>query len=904
MHNGIKNNCKKCLLPVLPEAQALGDTSLLFASLHCQCHKLKPAKNSQQKEIAKARCPACGKQKAGAQRVGSFTSYLFKDFRCQCRNSDKATAASVGIKLQKNLGTQFFSKSANKTRMARLEQKMLGRTQMVLSGADSSVIEVLQPGEIIAGSYVLEEQVGLGGMGMVYRAKHRLLSRLCALKFLLPSAVSATSWEMFKTEAKILNELNHPAICQIYDMGLHKGSLPFYAMEYLDGITLEELLNKKNTLSLGAALEIFKAVGSALTYAHRQKIIHKDVKPANIMLVTENDKSIAVKLLDFGIAELADSSGTHAHSDIIGSAAYMSPEQFTGEALSTTTDIYSLAYAFFETLTGTAPFDGKSFQELSFLHQEKEAPSLKETTGQDFPPEIEAILGKALRKESHFRYKYMSEMVIDMERLAEGKELQFACLDSKYLAASGQEEEEEEEEEEETYIPSKITSHKFILGITLGLGTLAIAGSAFYHLHGFDNKKPQFLAIAAPVQKLQFESITEDLAQTAEEIGGMPTTPEKTAGQALGNTSHPKYSNDTNSSRVIAGSMANDLHQVQYKAQPGSDTELLTMSMDNFAYRIILPKKEPAQNQALYRNQAAKILTKLTNDDYGSTLGANFEDYAYSRNGRLMPYSHTNYPVSLVIQENGKTWRVFLFQKNDSIGFLHDPDKTPLLTASGIILMPEAGPLYLLLNERYSPQLEQIFPRFDPEAFSKISLVHLKKLPNLTVLDKQKFLNTLILADCLTTEKDFLSISKRKLVKRLILRDSHFKIGDLTNSGVLNTIEELHFKPDTNQTESFKELSATLGKNANNINTLSLEGEIAPLSLLSLAQSKALKTLAVSEASLSDEHLKMLAKLNNLDQLKIYYFGNRPLVKFSDIAVNTLKNRMGKRLVLSNIPWS
>jgi serine/threonine-protein kinase len=307
---------------------------------------------------------------------------------------------------------------------------------MVLSGVQNIALQDLHTGESIANSYVLEEQIGLGGMGAVYRARHQLLGRLCALKFLLPSAVSATSWEMFKNEAKILNELQHPAICRIFDMGLHKGCLPFYAMEFLDGITLEELLNRKNTLGLGGALEIFIAVADALSYAHRQKIIHKDVKPANIMLVKAAKNTIVVKLLDFGIAELSESGATTAISEVAGSAAYMSPEQFSGRPLTPASDVYSLACSLFETLAGDAPFDGQNFDELSQQHQELPAPTLKEFTALDFPPDIEVVLEHALRKDPERRYRYMSEITIDLQRILQGKPLQFARSETARLATA------------------------------------------------------------------------------------------------------------------------------------------------------------------------------------------------------------------------------------------------------------------------------------------------------------------------------------------------------------------------------------------------------------------------------------------------------------------------------------
>jgi hypothetical protein len=432
------NYCRVCLLPVLPDAEGVGETSFLFASLHCQCQRKKNESGVFGRDLAeggfykaksnKERCLHCHKEIVPLGKIGSFTGFLFQEFRCKCAKPLPACGQTKPMSkaLQGTLATQFFPHAANKTRLARLERQAANHTQMVLSGVKNVALQDLHSGESIANSYILEEQIGLGGMGAVYRARHQMLGRVCALKFLLPSAVSATSWEMFKKEAKILNELQHSAICRIFDMGLHKGCLPFYAMEFLDGITLEELLNRKNTLGLGAALEIFIAVGDALAYAHRHKIIHRDVKPANIMLVQGPNGAVDVKLLDFGIAELSEFGSSQGNSEVVGSSAYMSPEQFRGQLPTEATDIYSLACSLFETLAGDAPFDGENFEELRQQHQEQQAPTLKEFTGQDFPVDIEAVLEHALRKDPVRRYRYMSEMIVDMRRILEGKPLQFA----------------------------------------------------------------------------------------------------------------------------------------------------------------------------------------------------------------------------------------------------------------------------------------------------------------------------------------------------------------------------------------------------------------------------------------------------------------------------------------------
>jgi serine/threonine-protein kinase len=444
-------DCHRCKLPILPETISGEEKSLLLATLHCRCHKSNTSPNtanpSRPKPISvySSHCRNCGKKLITTSDKKVLTNLFFKPYTCHCQNLEPQTDETS---LEDQLSWQFHLKSQAQTRKrTRFENKALSKTKLVLSASDRRALIELKPGELIGNTYILEEQIGEGGMALVFKARHRLLGRLCALKFLAPSAISPQSWEFFKREAKILNDLSHPAISVIYDMGLHKNALPFIAMELLQGTTLEELLVKENTLCLGAALEIFVQVAGALSYAHRQKIIHKDIKPANIMLTLAPSRAVSIKLLDFGIAELEDKNYLAANAnddddddndeaDIIGSACYMSPEQFSGEKLTAATDIYSLGCSLFECLTGTLPFNGEEYDEMEEKHKNQPAPTLKAVTNSDFPLEIEAVLHKALQKEPARRYRYISEMVVDLERILEGKPLQFAKTEE-FLAAQG-----------------------------------------------------------------------------------------------------------------------------------------------------------------------------------------------------------------------------------------------------------------------------------------------------------------------------------------------------------------------------------------------------------------------------------------------------------------------------------
>lgn len=274
----------------------------------------------------------------------------------------------------------------------------------------------LRVGETTSG-YKLMEQIGRGGMGIVFLAEHLALRRLCALKFLAPSLVSNTSLIMFQNEAKLVAGLHHPMICRIYDMGIHDGKLPFYAMDYLIGETLDSVLQQQRTLSAGAAVEVFLRVAEGLSYAHGQGIVHKDIKPSNIMLLPGPDESIGVNILDFGIAELIETDDdARAQRDIIGSTFYMSPEQISGSALDHRSDIYSLGCSLFETLTGAPPFTGTTAA-IGRQHLQDPVPTLHDRTGIEFPPALEAVLQRCLEKSADDRYQSASALAVDLQSI-------------------------------------------------------------------------------------------------------------------------------------------------------------------------------------------------------------------------------------------------------------------------------------------------------------------------------------------------------------------------------------------------------------------------------------------------------------------------------------------------------
>lgn len=365
--------------------------------------------------------------------------------------------------------------------------------------SDAAAFVDLSPGQVIGGSYKLISLAGRGGMGSVYRAKHIGLSRQCAIKFIAPSLVSEETWKQFQKEAKIISSLTHSTICQIYDLGIHERTLPYYAMDYIDGITLDEYLTRFGPLSVGAAAELYIKVLDGLSYAHRRGIVHKDLKPANIMLEKQNDGEVQVRILDFGISELNEPGsrrGNKGDVEVVGSAAYMSPEQFRGRALEKVSDIYSLGCSMYETLTGFLPYEGDGFDELEKAHVTKPCPRLYDKTGCQFPDEIEDIVAKCMRKNPQERYQSAAELTVDLQRLIEGKPLQFA--QSAESAARQRARETGGKSSAKTSAGGG--RHDFPIAVLALVFVLLIVGACGYFVWQFSPQDQSAAGIAAPAQ--------------------------------------------------------------------------------------------------------------------------------------------------------------------------------------------------------------------------------------------------------------------------------------------------------------------------------------------------------------------------------------------------------------------
>jgi len=264
--------------------------------------------------------------------------------------------------------------------------------------------------ELIAGRYELERRLGSGGMAAVFCAYDRRLERRVAVKVLHQQwSRDADYLERFRREARAVAQLNHQNIVTVIDRGEWQGR-PFIVFEYIEGETLKQLVARSGPLPSSRALELAIDIGRGLAFAHRHGVVHRDVKPQNVLLVRDGE----AKVTDFGIARSADLDELTLAGAIIGTSHYISPEQATGQAVDERTDVYSLGAVLFELLTGIVPFDGDGFIEVAMRHVTDPVPSVLERRP-DAPPRVAAAVARALAKDPNSRFQSMDEFVRALE---------------------------------------------------------------------------------------------------------------------------------------------------------------------------------------------------------------------------------------------------------------------------------------------------------------------------------------------------------------------------------------------------------------------------------------------------------------------------------------------------------
>jgi serine/threonine protein kinase/formylglycine-generating enzyme required for sulfatase activity len=270
--------------------------------------------------------------------------------------------------------------------------------------------------------YILEQRLGKGGMGSVYRAKHVHLKSTHAVKIISPDVVqSDPSFSVrFTQEAILVASIQHPNIVTVTDFGVEVADTLYLVMEFIDGISLEEMLQHEPVMSPAKAFEILKPIALGVGAAHKRGIIHRDLKPLNVMIRRGAPLSQAVKVLDFGLAKIKSTESFSSlilakTTNLLGSPHYMPPEQWDNENVDARSDIYSIGIMLFRMLTGQVPFVGTSMPNVMFLHMQAPVPSFAEV-GATPSPSVEAVIHKALEKEQDKRFSTVEEMLFAYER--------------------------------------------------------------------------------------------------------------------------------------------------------------------------------------------------------------------------------------------------------------------------------------------------------------------------------------------------------------------------------------------------------------------------------------------------------------------------------------------------------
>mgnify|MGYP003342276010 CR=1 FL=1 len=275
---------------------------------------------------------------------------------------------------------------------------------------------------VLGQRYKLGALIGTGGMADVYIAEDQRLHREVAVKVLRSDLARDPAFvTRFKKEALSVAALNHPGIVAVYDSGEEEtthGSMPYIVMEYVEGKTLREIIAEGAPIPFERSLDIAASILNSLAYSHKAGIIHRDIKPGNIMITNSGD----VKVMDFGIARAMDDLGATLTStwNVVGTAQYLSPEQAVGEPADLRSDIYSTGCLLFELLTGQPPFTGETPVSIAFQHASNVAPLVR-SIQPDLPEGIETVLAVALSKKPEDRYQSAQAMLDDIAKVRAGE---------------------------------------------------------------------------------------------------------------------------------------------------------------------------------------------------------------------------------------------------------------------------------------------------------------------------------------------------------------------------------------------------------------------------------------------------------------------------------------------------
>ncbi len=354
-------------------------------------------------------------------------------------------------------------------------------------------------GKTIDGKYLISKVLGRGGSGVVYRAEHTLINRLVAIKILHAHLVeNEESLKRFRHEAKIASKLNHPNAVVLYDFGMYE-RLPYLVFEFVQGVTLKEMILRRGALPLTEVYTIFEQVCSALGEAHRLGIVHRDMKPENIMITPREGGGETVKVLDFGIAKVLRHSDELSSTVVTqtgmfyGTPQYASPEQVLTQSLDARSDIYSLGVILYEALSGETPFSAPSLMEILMkqLHEVPVALHLKNPS-LNLSAEVDAVLLKCLAKQPDERFQSVEQLMQD-----------FAVAKS--------------------VLPSRSRGSRRTAGIAVSASIIGVLlAGAFFGFHAWLNQSPKEIVAAEKIENPAPQQPEVVVAQIPGEAAPLP----------------------------------------------------------------------------------------------------------------------------------------------------------------------------------------------------------------------------------------------------------------------------------------------------------------------------------------------------------------------------------------------
>jgi len=390
---------------------------------------------------------------------------------------------------------------------------------------------------VLGERYRVEARIGAGGMAEVYRGFDPVLNRTVAIKVLLPHfARDAGFVARFRREAQAAARLNQPTIVGVYDTG-SDGDRQYIVMEFVEGRTLADFLASGRRPTLVQAVELTRKIAEALASAHAHGIVHRDIKPGNVMVTRDG----FVKVMDFGIARMQTDVTAPQTSSVIGTPTYLSPEQAQGHAVDARSDIYSLGCVLYELLAGRPPFTGDTPVAIAY-RQVNEAPVPPSAHNPDVPPRLDAVVMKCLAKNPANRYQSAEELAADLERVKQGKDVEATPL----LAGAGDATQIIARPSPTQVLPApepEGSSRKVWLGVLIGSLIFALLAAGGYLIAQVLNNKDAAQAFQLPdVTGKTFEAAKSQLEGLGLTVVNPPPTRRsaKPAGTVLQQSPDPR----------------------------------------------------------------------------------------------------------------------------------------------------------------------------------------------------------------------------------------------------------------------------------------------------------------------------------------------------------------------------